>query len=858
MFSQKRMLIFIFAFLLSLCLGATGFAADMPARKGYVTDPAGVFTKEDAARLEKELAAKKLKISVLTATGLSETNADALAKDAYGKWGLKADAAAMVISTKPNLVTVYYENNELKTAVEALPDDYDKDGNNKEKKLKELIDKEFVPLASKGKLADGVIAVADALGGMIKSPAPAPAAADKSSSAAKPASPSGAAAKSQQPLAAKSGGGGSKIWLFLVLILIVAVIVYAIYAFRKRAQLKTQCEQLLEQSRDVWEKVGSVLDHSLITSDLEKGFVLAKTKMMLSGIRDEAEALKAAINETSQRLRGLAIPYITFGTAQAVLAEAEEALGGYENDCERISAAFEEIVTAGKAVKESSSQANAQIMQLEAAVAEWRKKSGYPLESMTARLDQAKAKAAEAEQNDDFNVMQAKEELDEALTILSVLEADIGAMSACMSEIPELPGKIGTAKSEMESFVQKERLLLAEHNPFETLPQAKALHGQAVQLLESGYASEAAETAERVRTLLDNARTSLAAIAEQRDKNASGAAEAERKLAELLRFDARFDAEIVRLTQEYAGKHWSDLPALAADLQREAAGQAARIPQVREWNGEAVQLYSKAAAELLSIFEQIDKLEGVKQTVLGRFDTLAQKERDCQASFAEQKSRFQQAIAVLDTNDAAASGPLATLRHQVQRRLRDTDALFASRPLDLDNVQYQLQQIGAEVESFARHVDELIRQKREAEERLGELQALYRSKHSRFRSHSHLSRFSSGYDDSMSEVSRLISLGFYADALNQLSQANALLDEMEQEHDRLVREEEEARRLEQERQAEAEAAAEEERRRSADSATSSWGSDSSADSATSSWDSGSGGSGDSGSSDSGSSSSSSD
>ncbi|TBL74623.1 septation ring formation regulator EzrA [Paenibacillus thalictri] len=867
--SNKRILSVVLILVLSLLIGTVCLAADTPARKGYVTDPVGVFSKEDAAKLEKELPAKKLKVSVLTGTNLSETNSDALAKDAYTKWGLKSDSAVVVITTKPNLVTVYYDNAELKNAVNALPDSGKKD----DKKLKQLIDKEFVPFANKGKLADGVLAISDALSGLLKAPAPAaspapaappanaqsaPPAVDKSSSAnpaqptAKPAPAAGGSegpAKST-PIAAEKAKGSSKFGFIILLIVIALIVIYAIYAIRKRTALKAQAAELLSRNREVWEKISAVLDHSLITSDLEQGFVEAKTKTMLSGVKDEADTLKTSINETNQRLRGFAPPYLIFASAQNDLNDASASIDSYESECGRIGAAFDEIVTAGKMVKEISSHVNTQMVQLQASIAQWRTQSGYPLESMTMRVEQAKAKAADAENNDDFDVMQAKDEIQEAAQLLAGVDGDIQALPLCLEKVPALPREIDHVQSEMDAIKRKERLLLAEYNPFDVFPAAKQHYEHAFQQLQSGYATEAARIVNETLDHLNEARKSLTAIAEQRDKNNGDMDEAERRLAELLHSDARFNSEIDRLTHAFAGKHWNDLPPLFADLKREAAAEKSRIPQLRTWNGDNVQMYSKAAAELASLLAGIGKLEETRQEALARFESLAQKEKEYQSAFAESKSQFHQSLSLLETSGMANNDALSPLRQNVQRRIANTDALFVNRPVDLDDVHYQLQQIKADVQSFDNHVHDSIRQKKEAEARLRELTSMYASSRSRYRNHSRLTSYSHGYDNAMHEASRLLGMGFYAEAIVQMNQANTMLSEMETEHNRIVREEEEAQRREAERRAEAEAAAERDRRRSEDSATSSWGNDSSSnsssDSATSSWgnDSGSSGSND--------------
>jgi hypothetical protein len=196
--TMKRPQLLLIA-LLMLLFCSPIYAAAVPDRTGNVTDPAGVFTATQAKQIGDGLKGRNYEVFLLTARGLTESAAEQLGNDAYSAWKLSPKQLVLVVTAEPDSVHIVYDNEELAKAV----------SNSEAGNAKGLIDLNYVPLASKGKAAEGVIAVSNYVNSLPVAAQSGPAGQGKGAASGGAGSANGGAAGTAPGGAAGTGPSGA-------------------------------------------------------------------------------------------------------------------------------------------------------------------------------------------------------------------------------------------------------------------------------------------------------------------------------------------------------------------------------------------------------------------------------------------------------------------------------------------------------------------------------------------------------------------------------------------------------------------------------------------------------------------------
>lgn len=135
------------------------FAIDIPPRQGHVQDLAGMLTPQGAAGVGKAAAGGSYQFYVLTVDSLKGKDASVCAACVYKAWQLEENEMMILLSKNDRRIEMSFRNPALLQALDALPPDYDGDGNKKESKIDELVGKHFTPRAKQGDFAGGLLAL---------------------------------------------------------------------------------------------------------------------------------------------------------------------------------------------------------------------------------------------------------------------------------------------------------------------------------------------------------------------------------------------------------------------------------------------------------------------------------------------------------------------------------------------------------------------------------------------------------------------------------------------------------------------------------------------------------------------------
>ncbi|MBR2568005.1 MAG: TPM domain-containing protein, partial [Paenibacillus sp.] len=156
---------FMLLLMLSLIMPNVAGAASLPAKEGLVQDTAGMIPKESVSYIKQAAQGNTYTYYLLTIDSFDGEIPSDYATSVYQAWKLTADDVLIVLSKQDRRVEMNFNNSTLQAKIDALPDDYNGDGQVGQK-LSEFVDAHFIPEAKKGNFARAAIALMQAAEGL--------------------------------------------------------------------------------------------------------------------------------------------------------------------------------------------------------------------------------------------------------------------------------------------------------------------------------------------------------------------------------------------------------------------------------------------------------------------------------------------------------------------------------------------------------------------------------------------------------------------------------------------------------------------------------------------------------------------
>ncbi|OWA33741.1 hypothetical protein B9G55_20610 [Saccharibacillus sp. O16] len=721
-----------------LLLAALPVHAAVPQREGIVTDEAGLFTASQLKQLEQKLGEGKYKVYVLTETGLSDSQAARLSARTYESWNLGRNDLLLLIVTDPNSVQLELNNSALGSA-------------------QRIVDRAFIPVAGQ----DGPAAAALAVGEYVNG--------------------TGAGGLF-------SGGGflAGGIWLYSILVFgVLAVVLYVLFSMlRAGSRVKKRAQELKEQQRAASANVDSIMVSELFR-EVESGFVQGETLKEAESISREAVNLHQISGNLAAELAAYR-PGVFASSAErrrldVLTAETRDWIIQVETlkeRFERVSASFAEVRGQVKTGKELTQTVEQSIHQLG-------EQTGYSLDVLKRKFQQASALLDKADSLDEFDVIQAAAPADEALALLQELSGDVTQLQQLSQEAPEWPARIVSAERELRPITEREQLLLTEEDPFRVLSEAGGETQRLADLIRSGDVKEAKACAEGIAARIAEAREIVRRRLESRTSSAESLRDAERLLQEIRDFSPRYEQELAQLRGRYAESHLGTQRARRDEIERSEDEVRRLLPEIRSALNPQVQYYKAAREKSDRADELAARARELMREALGYGEELDAQHRAAEQRLDGAKSVLRQAAEVYRSTGVQMS--------QYDRALeaaeRDGEAAAAAlraQPIDLLRAEPLLSTYERAASELSQQIRALKEQRDVAWNKLQSLGSDFLSRESSYRMRINTGTFAGRYGSYEAEARRMIGIGQFDEAMAQVALARRVMEEMENEYRRAV------------------------------------------------------------------------
>ncbi|WP_217560746.1 TPM domain-containing protein [Paenibacillus sp. GbtcB18] len=739
------------------------FAAAVPRNNGIVTDPVGLLTQTQARQVESGLKNKDYEVFVLTAKGLTESEGERLANEAYDQWGLNRNQLMLVITTQPNFVHLVYENEQLAAAV----------SRSKAKDAKGIVDLKFVPAAGEGKIGEGILAVSGYVNSLAGAGASSGNVGDNGASNAR-------------------GGGMASILPVVLGLAVIGAGFWAFWQYKRRSAARkrlAEAKQLLDETRPV---LNGML-FSEVFQDLEKQFLQGETKEKAAELENAVVRLQGESEELAGRLAELKLPFLINAKAEAETRKLFQAVQEFAGKVGPYGTRLAEIEKQSTEVRKSVDRAKSCIAEAEEAVEALARRTGYPLTVLRKHAEQAKAAYAKADELDEFDFMQAASSVEAALKELDFIRKSVKDFEALEEREPGFLPAIQASEQELRERTRQEGLLLTDGDPYALLKQAREETARLGTLLEAGDTEEGGRSAAAIEENMGAARSLVEAMIADRESARKTAHEIEELTGDLGSFDRAYPEESLKIARDYAEVHRREQQADYTRMTRAREELGRRLTEIRSGLAPDVQKYRSAREAGTEAQALMTEIRELRARILGYHDSLDARVRTVRHALDEERGRLRQAASAFGELQVE-SPELSAMIGDGESRLAELEQLAQAPVLDVDLLEERQRGLSVQAGQAAERVQQLLREKEETLRTIRQLEGEYRSRHARYGGSMSLSPYSSGYDTLMEESRRLIARGLFAEAMQRISSGQQLLEQMDRDYQRRMYEEQLRRR----------------------------------------------------------------
>jgi hypothetical protein len=415
--------------------------------------------------------------------------------------------------------------------------------------------------------------------------------------------------------------------------------------------------------------------------------------------------------------------------------------------------------------------------------------SGYPLQSLVGLLNLASEAAQKADDNDEFDLVEAQEQMQKMGTAFEKVKKNAEKLLSIKKLHGNMPAYIQSARSEIDRIVQAEGLMMADFKPYASFDSFEKTLKDALRDLELGEALIAEQQLLSIQADYKEGIEQCKEAAAMRDRTNATLSSIAQNVNTLRSKYSAAEAVYSRLTESFDARHYADYPGALSQMTDVTNTSQNAAGRIRELNSSSVQQYKIAEKEADSLDTNVRASLEHAEELIGRFDTLSRKKAELVRHISDQQTELSQAKSKQIQNSIIHADDLGSLYLRAERALDAANRQSSSRVCNLDEMARYVSEAKNDVTAFERAVDERVAQKRRAEEQLRSLQRAGHGKYDRYRHKGSMSRYSSSYDSSMGDAQRMIAMGMFAQALIEIDRAKSYERDMEREYDRIASEE---------------------------------------------------------------------
>lgn len=838
------MILFI-GLLFSSFAAVTG-AADIPQKNGTVADQAGMFTKTKKKLIEGTAKSDIYTYYILTVKSLEGAKAADYASEVYASWQLTTNDILLLISKDDKHAEMNFRNPELLQLLEALPADYDKDGNEGESKIDEFLTAHFIPLAQKGDFAQGTIALMNATFRLKpadkaeagKTPAEPASPADNpaGTSESKPVEPKEGATDGASPgnvsSPEKTEQGNTSSGIGFYILLAAAIVGIGGYLTYKKIQIEHLRKRIPLLMVDI--------NHANEQLQPFLGLSQGTTAAMANGIDERLSALLVRLNQVESDQANVSLITLNFKKLNGIHRELRKELVQITSLLADDRQGIAKIIEADKKVKRSNEDLVFKLGALQTDLQRQSRETSFPLNKLFDDIASIDGDVKKSQELELFDPIEAEKYANEAMEKWVKAAHGVDDIPVFLDKYNDFPNTVAHCRERIAEIVKQHQLqtVMLRVRPQAHLEQARALIEDMLADLKTGAMDAVRKRSEEIDNMLATAVEMTQRQAQLKENNAKDIGLIEKKLTQYAEEGPQLANEAVRIRLTYAETHWKAMIKRYEQSDKSIQETTERLPEIKQLSQDDHQQFELAREALDEAMKRLAEADAIQEQCKETFEQLDDRLFEAQQQDEKLGEAFQRILRSIDKESLPNSAEQERLESHVRSLRAEAEKLLAASPYHLDHIEKTISQLELEVKRFTEHVDQVVRQKREAEEQYREAKSRFQSVYSRSSSKINKRSYNKSFDSVMVQAESMIARGMYAEAVRQLIEVDGIVGEMEREYRMAVemerRQQELEREAERHLQREREQAREKERERSSQSSSSSSTSSSSSSSSSSS------------------------
>ncbi|WP_042164210.1 septation ring formation regulator EzrA [Paenibacillus gorillae] len=800
--------------MLAVALPGALFAAAVPDKpEGHIKDAAAMLDESRLDELEQAAQSGLYQFYVLTINSLDGEDSAAFATKAYKTWKLHTGDVLLVISKQERRIEMNFNNPGLQAAIEQLPNDYDGNGDGTESKLTELVNLHFIPSAKNGDFVQASISLMEAVNVLEAPPiAETPDDDDDDETGAVGSGGSGASqgnggsggsdrpivtnpSVNQQPVLehSRSQQGSGFVWVLVVCALIGALWAAAVSFFklRKLARQKERTGRLMVEVENA-------------NADLKPfvGLTQGKTEQLVASIDQSLSELLVGLDQLRTKAESERIFPLHYPKLNAVHNALKAALDGSESKLSKLRGEIGRIVEADANVRKTTDDLHERLPELRKQTDEWRNRLSYSLQLIYTELDRLAVKLEEADRLEVFDPIEANRIATESWTDSGTLLGHIGSIERYMSKHRDFAAVTAERRAEIERITDENgiRKAIMRLNPFALLDQARVMMEKLNERLREGAMDEVIQLGDEADRLLAEAVGIANRQAELKKLNRKDIDYLEEKQKPFQQDISELEQQFSYIRSTYSRHHWLQLYERFEQMKADVQEAAHQLPELNLLTGDSEQHYDRARELIdgwLSRYHECD-------------DTIA----DCRGVFRELDERQQRVKRSVDSLWSQFDGIQALVRREalplnqgwqqsysvIEESYGKLSRVLSQPPLQMDEIESELQQFEGDIHALQGQVNRKLEEKREAERRIREAQAMYDNVYRRAGSKINRHTYSSNFNSLSEHTKQMIAAGMYAQAISEMAGLTRIVDQMHRDYEAVEAEERRAEMMRQQQQ----------------------------------------------------------
>lgn len=778
---MKRMRWLIVLLVLIIGTGTSVWAAGIPSKQGLVRDTAGLFDSSQRQYLSKIAKGEQIRVFVLTVPSLEGQSPTDYANAAYDAWNLGTADVLLLISSGDRSVEFNFNNPRLQQAIDEWSSNKGKGTGSSA--ITAMLDAYFIPHAKEGSFSKASASMIHQVHRLAALPAGEDPVQgdDHKAEAVSPAPENKGSVKSTDETTRSTSTADTAAplklefpklpWIEMVAgglgITLIFMLIWGYLKKRKLSMISEQFAELLVKCNASLEKVGAY-----------QGIAQGKTGRAVQEIADRLSEFMVAAAESKTELQETRIFILRYSSMDEAIQRFSKIADRLEHGIKAEDNRITVIEHADKTAKGRTTELHADYTVLKQTLDRTAADTGYPFPILYQELEGLEQDIQRAVELQLFDPLEAQEVLKAAEQKHSMSKSNIEDVAVYVKEAHEFSDQSAAIRAEIVKIIETHQLYRIKVRPFERLDDAREQMNQLENYLRQGNMGGVRKSSERAHAMLKEALGMTRRQAELRRQNRNDLDRLYGQIQQFHNESSVLQSMLNHCRSQYVPRHWQSWEQALAKESQEVRMADGKLPEAERLTHDEVQEFEEASEiienESMTMARVLQWVREMKETLEGLDDRLQAVRRELAAAqevFVSQQKTLQIHNVVTSNNSL-----LLGLPDSFWRNVQTVGGSLSSPLYDLDYLESAARSCTQDAENFAYGVQDIVRQKEEAERLSVQVEQRFKQVSRR------ASRgFKKNYKSYRLRVEQLFGQGMYAEASHELLNIAEYIDRVERE-----------------------------------------------------------------------------